>query len=705
MFIISFHPRLVELEPYSTPTADGQLPRVAKHLAGCPKCQDTVRSIRAVRTVARDLPGPVMRASLFDDVERRIAADELVLLPASGGGRMQRDRSRFIRPAAAAAVIVALATWMSFHAGRSLDAGSAVGDLTLTSHAPGAPNTISAVYRPMPALASLDSVVAQASVYAAGRFFTPTRATYTLHRRKEAFVADIALPPSAVLMKFTIASSDGQRVDDNDGRSWEFVSRDSLNRATFEGLRVERAIHGMDDWERAFHAAQEMVRNYPEQPGGVRALLDASFQLAGPSKSDSVAALFRPRIAELQRRYADSTLSADMMWEMSFLAGQLRDTVVSSFWLGRMEMVYPNDPGTIQLRVFEVFRSPSSDAERLRKLDALWDETGGQSPQLLANAFELADKLGDVTAIKRWGDRQGSGSRAVAAATYVKHPELRAEGEQILRDALRGMPAKSRVDWQSTLRASKQPGFVPGQWQLASLGDALLLDGRASAALDTLQRAAALSWNANIIVRLGDAALAARDSDEATRAYAWATADRRLGAARVDSLKARLGARATSAAFAAAASEAKNLLREMALASTYRRPIGNLAATFASVDGTRRSLHDALGSGLTLVAIGSLNCGPSRADLPALEQVRRGLATNVRMITILADEKPNEAAAREAARLGYSGTIDFDDRGQVSRGLRQYGTPHYFLIENGVVRADVHHAADLVSVIDALLPP
>src|SRR5262245_10023577 len=166
MPIVSLHPPLVELEAYSAPTVDGQSPRVAKHLARCPRCQDIVRSLRAMRADARELPAPAMRVTLVDDIERRIAADELVLLPAKGGARETKTRPRTVHLAAAFAVVVGLTTWMSMHAGRSLEAGSAVGDLTLSSHAPSAPNVISAVYRPIPPLAPLDSLVAQASVYA-----------------------------------------------------------------------------------------------------------------------------------------------------------------------------------------------------------------------------------------------------------------------------------------------------------------------------------------------------------------------------------------------------------------------------------------------------------------------------------------------------------------------------------------------------------
>ncbi|HEY9227053.1 MAG TPA: hypothetical protein VIP11_10430, partial [Gemmatimonadaceae bacterium] len=150
---------------------------------------------------------------------------------------------------------------------------------------------------------------------------------------------------------------------------------------------------------------------------------------------------------------------------------------------------------------------------------------------------------------------------------------------------------------------------------------------------------------------------------------------------------------------------AKGLLREMALVSTYRRPIGNLAATSVDANGARRSLRDALGSGFTLVAFASLSCAPSRGDLASLEQVRRGLSSsNVAVLTILEDAVPNAAAAREMAQLGYAGPLQFDDRAEASRALRQHGTPQYFLVENGVVRADARRAADLVSVVDALMP-
>jgi hypothetical protein len=627
-----------------------------------------------------------------------------VLLPPPVAVPIAAKRSRFVRPAAIAASLIFVA-WMVVHQQRSLDAGESVGELTLAPKVPLTPHTIAATYRPAASLASLDSVVVHAKLYSERRLFSPATVDYVLRRNAQQFVGDIALPEDAGLSSFTIASPDGRHVDDNDGRAWEIVARDSANRPTFDGLHVQYAVHGNDDWERSLAAAKEMVRLYPDRPAGVRALFGASRELVGARAIDSLAAAFRPRVAELHRRYANVALDATTMWELTMLANGVRDTATSNYWLRRMEKEYPNDAGTIQLRVFAAFNLPVTDVERLGKLEALWKETGGQSVQLLANAFELATKIGDEAAIARWGDRQSAfpGWSAAPAATYVRYSGLRGKGEDLLRASLKALKPVERTDWQTALRdPSRLDMRAPGQWQLMALGDALLLDGRPAAALDTLRRAATLAWNPATIARLGDAALAAGDTAEAARAYAWAVADRRTPAPRADSMRTRLGARAKSAEVDASIGEAKRILQGMALASTYRRRVANDDATFSTESGARRTLKDALPPGISIVAVVSLNCGPSRADMSKLEQLRvQAAAAGVSLIAFVEDT-PRDATRGELASLGYTGNISFDDRNEVSRALRQYGTPQYFIIDNGVIRADSRRAADLIGVLDAV---
>jgi hypothetical protein len=74
-------------------------------------------------------------------------------------------------------------------------------------------------------------------------------------------------------------------------------------------------------------------------------------------------------------------------------------------------------------------------------------------------------------------------------------------------------------------------------------------------------------------------------------------------------------------------------------------------------------------------------------------------------VLVVVAEQPNENATKAVARAGFISTLGFDDRAEVSRGLRQYGTPQYFVVEDGgTIRADTRRAMDLAAVIDALRP-
>jgi hypothetical protein len=76
--------------------------------------------------------------------------------------------------------------------------------------------------------------------------------------------------------------------------------------------------------------------------------------------------------------------------------------------------------------------------------------------------------------------------------------------------------------------------------------------------------------------------------------------------------------------------------------------------------------------------------------------------TQFRLVTFV-EEAPNTSVQRELAEHGFTDPVWFDDRAEVSRALRQFGTPHYYLVEDGqTIRADARQAADLLLTLDAL---
>jgi hypothetical protein len=707
----SVHPTYDMLEEFSSETEDAFDRRgVARHIAGCVKCQDRVRAVRDLRRRAATLPSPPMKADLLARIQHRAAQGELVMLsmPADEPRAAGRRRSVAIGSMLAASLIL---VWLIPSRSGRLEAGASGGELRVAPKTRTSPSALTVRYRPAPTLAGADSVILRGDLYAPRQYGAPSAAAFTLRRRDDgSYAGDASLPSDAVLARFTVTAANGNRVDDNDGRQWELVVADTSGRPRFEGLDVQSAIHGFDDWEQSYAAALEMLRFYPDNPRAVRSALTASLELRGAARADSVVAVFRPRVDALHREYATATVSADLMWEMAMLASRLRDRTMYRYWLDRTKREFPRSPEALQLQTFGILDSERSDAQRLAAMDSLWDATGGGAIQLASEGFNLANKSGDPVAVERWGERfaRFPGWSLAAAGGYLKHAALRAKGETILRESVRKLPPVEATEWRAALgrrQPESEPNMPTGivtdrqaQWPLATLGEALLADGKAHAARDTLRRAVGLGWNTRALAVLGDAELAAGDSAAAITAYGWAIADPRTDSVRVRSIRQRIG---QSAALDAAIAEGRQALREMTLRMTYRRAF-NTSAELADADGRRRRLSDVLGPGLTVVAVVSRTCAPSLKDLPWLQAVARRFGAGARLVTFV-EEAPNHTVQRELAEHGFTESVLFDDRAEASRALRQFGTPHYYLIEDGrTIRADVRQAADLVLIIDAL---
>lgn len=115
------HPSFAALRRFESAnlSGDGDA-RLNHHLAGCRRCQDAVRRIRAIRAGAAELLDPPVPEDGWTAIEERLDAGEAVLLPAAGvsyNGRQFRARHlaglAVILSASAAAALAAppIATW------------------------------------------------------------------------------------------------------------------------------------------------------------------------------------------------------------------------------------------------------------------------------------------------------------------------------------------------------------------------------------------------------------------------------------------------------------------------------------------------------------------------------------------------------------------------------------------------------------------
>jgi hypothetical protein len=699
-----FHPSFDALEEFvarhASPAARR---RVANHVSSCQRCQTTVRELRELRRRETEAPSPSIDKNLLGRIQTAAASGIHVILPTSTITRPAR-RSWHAYGAIAVAACLLLLFLVPVRQSQ-LEAALTVGELTLSQRAT-APVSVHAHYRAATSFESADSVLLRAVTYDA-RSFTPNpEVSYILRRQSNGtFAADFSLPRDAVLARFAIASPDGKHVDDNSARAWEFIPLDSMARPLLHGLLVQNVIHSFDDWERAFAASQAMFRYYPEQPEALRTVIAETIQLRGAAAADSIVQAFRPRVDALQNKLMARPADATLIWQMAMLSAQVGDTAMARRWTERSTREYPRDAGTVQLRDFAIFAAPMSPSQRLRALDALFDEHGGAAPQLAYDAFTLAKDLGDSTTLMRWGARlmQHPRSDIVVANAYIRVPSLRAVGEQLLRASLAKSPAVPLLDWRVAVRTPTADMQVRGdQYTLIALGRALLDDHQNLAALDTLRRAAAIAWDLSAIELLGRAELATGNGSRAAEAYAWVLADSRTTESRADSLRGLVANAVSARAFDSLSAAGRAVLRELTAQTTFHRSFVG-GARFSEAGGARRTIKGTTGEGLAVVAFISRHCAPALADLPSLQRLSDQMATLGIPVIVLLEEKPTNDATEALARRGYHGPVFFDDRAEVARGMRQVGTPSYFVVEGGAsIRAQSIRAEDLIPVVDAL---
>ena len=704
-----FHPRFAAIESFALGhTNERDRVGLAGHLLDCALCQDRVRELRELRASTRGAYVPPVPAGLRARVVAGARAGSPGIIPSTAYERPRAHRLR--GPWVAIIVAAAVIAFVLLVPGRGLDAGPTAGTLRIMQRTSTPAPSFAVTYVPPVTFHASDRMVLKVRTYKAGEYFVPIARDFTLTRATAGVLAaDVTLPTGTVFAQYSVASADGNVVDDNDARGWEVTVRDSASRPLFQGLSIQRAVNALANWERSWAAAKAMLMYYPDNPASIRAAVSDEMQLAGPSRADSIVRLYGPRVEALHRKLTSAPLDATTMWEMAMLGSAIGDTVMVRQWRQRMMREYPTDAGTIQQRVFAVSGTGPTGEQRMRELDRIWEETGGQGVQLLANAFDLALQLGDSANIARWGERLlkfGGPYKSMVPLRYAAIPAFRARGVELLRESLRSLPAIPATDWGAALRNAGVRGRSSGQpasWQLQALGRALFEAGHIEAARDTLSRAASLEWDARTLRSLGDANLAGGDSVGAMKAYAWAVADSRTPLPLSDTLRARLGSRAHGPTWDGKVSEGRALIAAQTLKTAIRRPF-ETRGTFSDASGARRTLANAIGKRVSVVAFVSPSCAPSLADLASLDAVATKLAPrDVPVIALVGDEKPSSTIVALLAKRGFKGPLGFDDRAEVSRSMRQAGTPTYFVVEEGrLIRFSTHRAEDLMVLVEAL---
>lgn len=527
MTFLSRHSSLRKLSRFADGEArEAEAREVQRHLAECERCRDELSFLLELRRAAREISHPSPPKGTLEEILRRRARGERVILP------MSTPPARRTTPGLAGlvALLLAVGTAAAFLLLGVGEASAGASTLEIGPERPQLGQPLEMEFRAASALASEPRVVLS------GRYRTaeggpilpdePLGAPFRqdLERSGEGVFAGTAwLPPTAVYAAFVVESPDGSRLETAAGRPWEMLTHDEEGRPAFAALEQRfRVMEALERIEAMRETAARMTTLYPDEPESWWLRLTLERRLSPPEEAARVEGEHRGRLPWLER--AVSRLEdpgGDRLAALADYALELGEADAAGHWQRRLLQEHPRHPKAQQLRVESIVaapRRPSSDpGEHLRAFELEWDRAGAMDRFFLDVAFQTALAAGDSDAVRRWAERYTQFQPESAPGVIdrvMRLPEHRGWGMGWIRRELARLEDPT-VGARHLLRSSEEHRRALAERRrslLVALGRALLAEGRREAALETLSAAAAGSWRPDLLAELAPLRLAAGDT-------------------------------------------------------------------------------------------------------------------------------------------------------------------------------------------------
>lgn len=527
MTFLSRHSSLRKLSRFADGEArEAEAREVQRHLAECERCRDELSFLLELRRAAREISHPSPPKGTLEEILRRRARGERVILP------MSTPPARRTTPGLAGlvALLLAVGTAAAFLLLGVGEASAGASTLEIGPERPQLGQPLEMEFRAASALASEPRVVLS------GRYRTaeggpilpdePLGAPFRqdLERSGEGVFAGTAwLPPTAVYAAFVVESPDGSRLETDAGRPWEVLAHDEEGRPAFAALEQRfRVMEALNRLEAMRETAERMTALYPDEPEGWWFRLTLEKRLAGPEEAARIEAEHRSRLPWLER--AVSRLEGpggDRLEALAEYAKRLGEEEAAALWRRHLLDEYPRHPRAQRLRVESIVaasRRPSSDpGEHLRAFELEWDRAGAMDRFFLNVAFQTALATGDPDQVRKWAERYvhlQPESFPGVVEKVMSVPELRGWGMEWIRGRLARLEPPG-AGGRRLLHSREEHGQALEErrrYLLLVLGKALLKEGRREAALDTLALAAAGSWRPDLLAELAPLQVAAGDT-------------------------------------------------------------------------------------------------------------------------------------------------------------------------------------------------
>ncbi|HEX6599749.1 MAG TPA: TlpA disulfide reductase family protein, partial [Gemmatimonadaceae bacterium] len=663
--------------------------------------------LREVTTSARGAPADGPSAGLRARVLASRASGARTILPVHDA---VRRAPRWLSPAIAAVLLGLLAGTFVVRRPREIEAGTTSGTLTFAPAMPLPGQRVTVSYRPSALLSDQPWLALRARLRApSGESYNagvPVVTVATLHRADDGtFAGTFALPDSVVFAALAVEDSSASVIDDNGSRAWELLVSDRSGRPLFAALE-QRANDMMGrNWEEGFATVQRMVALYPDTLRGWL-WLRAYHNWLGRSEDDSIRALHRTRLAAFESEFAKKTPSPDEEGMLAWYA-QGTDSSTAARWRSRLLREAPTNSFAIQWRLLSVFDSLRARHDTVwarRQLDTLWAQAPRDRRAQVADAGTgLAFASRDTTLIRRWTTRLSDSendARASARRTalnFTRLPSLRSEGIARLRaeiDSLMTLEPTDRA-LDETLAEQRARQDRLRRQTMATLGQALVADGRPAEAREVLAEATSIGWNLGVFATVRSASLLAGDTSSALRMAARIIADPRTPASFGESVDPIAVRQLGESAWTRELDSARALFVQRMLAGASVRTLARKARV-RSLDGKTESIADLTKGRVSVVAFWSRFCGPAIQELPQLNEVAARLARDgIPVVSIVDEPKPSPELRAFLKDKQVTVPVYLDSWHEASRAFNQWGTPYYYVVDaEGRIRFDVTLSAD-----------
>ena len=481
---------------------------VSAHLLACAKCQGEAQFIRELGDGLRALQTPSAPRHAFD----RIWPEDREAAPVSElrtHGREPMQRGWRIALAAGVVGLMAAAFVLTFGADRVMAGASA---LTL-ERADGGAMTLR--------YETISPLAGETSVRARVRYWIPDSLRFAqnegrfseIELSREApgrFEGVADLPPGTAYAVATVEDREGNYLDTDFGRFWEYLETDGRGRPTLDARRYQ-VLAALELNAGAAAIAQQAASEFPGQPEFWFWLL--SFELAAlPADSiDTLLPTHEARLSALDRAARDGNPGPVEIDALSRYARLIERPDVADYWQDELRARYPHHGAAALVRLQEIFLSQASTEEKLDALEADWVSV--EAPATVQLGLRYSYEFADPILTERWlGRREASPwGRSLSFDTDVARslmdvPALWPLAERWILDRL----ASSR-DWVGPERRLDQSRYsfeIGTRQNRANLYlhlSRLRLDhGDLAGGIDAVERSVEEAWNPRVFARAAE---------------------------------------------------------------------------------------------------------------------------------------------------------------------------------------------------------